>query len=108
VSAPSGIFNIMNIPKKIINGGLLFYAGGQVLTVGAGLAHHYSQQQIAPIVLTIEAPRYSMQELLYGAITKPYHPADFPQNPTFEYKLTLLVAGTTGSSGYDATMVFPV
>lgn len=94
------------IEIKKFSYGLLVYVGGQALVVGVGLAHHYSQQQITPIVLTIEAPQYSMQDIRYGAITKPHNSADLPQNQTFEYKLTL-VAGTTGSSG-DATMVFPV
>jgi hypothetical protein len=87
---------------KVVSGGLLFYVGGQALAIGAGLAHHYSQREIAPIVLTIKAPQYSMQDSLYGAITKPQHPVDLPQNPTFEYKLTF-IAGTTSS-----TMIFLV
>lgn len=96
----------MNIPKKTISQGLLTYIGVQALAVGAGLTYHYAQPYATPIVLTIEAPRYTPQDILYGAITKPYRPADLPQNPTFEYKLTF-VAGTTGISG-DATMVIPV
>ena len=96
----------MKISRKVASGSLLFYVGGQALAISAGLVHHYSQREIEPIVLTIEAPRYSTQDILYGAITKPQHPVDLPQNPTFEYKLTV-IAGTTGSSG-DATMVFPV
>lgn len=93
----------MNIPKETTSWVLLGHIGIQACAVGAGLAHHYSQQQIAPIVLTIEAPRYLIQDILYGAITKPYHPADLPKNPTFEYGLTL-VAGT----GSNTTIVFPV
>lgn len=95
----------MNMQKETTSWILIGHIGVQACAVGAGLTYYYSQRQITPIVLTIEAPRYSMQDILYGAITKPRNSVDLPQNP-MEYKI-MLVAGTTGSSG-DATMVFPV
>lgn len=96
----------MNVSKKTISFSLLGYASVQFLIVGAGLAHHYSQQQIEPTILAVEAPRFTLQDTFYGFITKPHNPANLPTNQGFEYKFTL-IAGTTGTSG-DATMVFPV
>lgn len=98
----------MNIPKKTISQGLLTYIGVQALVVGASLTYHYAQPHAAPIVLTIEAPRYTLQDILYGAITKPRlnYPIDSSQRHTKELGITL-IGPTTGPSG-DCALIFPV
>lgn len=98
----------MNIPKKTISQGLLTYIGVQALAVGAGLTYHYAQPHAAPIILTIEASRYSLQDTLYGVIMKPLlnYPIDLSQRHTKELGITL-IGSTTGPSG-DCTLIFPV
>lgn len=97
----------MNMQKETTSWILIGHIGVQACAVGAGLTYHYLQRQIAPIILTIEAPRYSMQDILYGAIMKPQpnDPAN-PQNRSKELSITL-IGSTTGPSG-DCTVVFPV
>lgn len=79
---------------------MLCLNGVQACAVSASLAKHYSQPQVAPIVLTIKAPN--------GAITKPQlnYPADSSQSHTKELGITF-IASTTGTST-DCTLVIPV
>lgn len=99
----------MNMQKETTSWILIGHIGVQACAVGAGLTYHYSQRQIASVVLTIEAPRYTMQDILYGAITKPQlnHPTHSSHIRTKELSINL-IGSTTGSSGDFCTLSVPV
>lgn len=96
------------IKIKKISCGLLGFIGVQACAVSVSLAKHYSQSQVAPIVLTIEAPKYAMRDILYGAITKPQlnYSVESSRSHAKELGITF-IASTTGIST-GCTFVIPV
>ncbi len=98
----------MKIENKTGGKILLGYIGVQVLAVGVGLYHHYSQPQIISFAATSEAIEYSWNDILYGAIRNPHinHPISPAQSSPKEFKISLIGA-TTGTSG-DCVLTIPI